>query len=1103
MHWYHKHLFSTALLLIVCSAACAQLRITPTSPTRNSIAAPATGPIVVTFAEAVQDAKIQLFSSRRGGLLQGDLARPSPTTLLFTPNQRLQPGETVQAIVLATADGLAPTHTYQFTTAVAAGYGAFQVGADFAMGRQPFAAVAADINGDGRLDLLSADYGANSVSLRLNTGNGTFAAREAITVQSLVEDVVTADVDGDGDLDLLALCQEAHLVAVRFNDGQGHFHAFGEVSVGEEPYTMSVADVDGDGDLDLLTASNFTNLVTLCLNDGQGNFSRGTPLPSGGRGLYAVTPADVDSDGDLDLLLTNYLSGTISLRVNDGRGHFSGATEIRAGERPYRVSTADVDADGDLDLLVPNQQTEGTVTVLVNDGRGGFTARSPAVRVGKLPVDVAPADVDGDGDLDLLTANFGDDAVSVCLNDGRGVFTETTRFQVARGPRRLMAADLDEDGDLDVLTSNLDGNSVSIRFNESSYLTWTGAQNQQWLEGGNWLPAKVPTAADDVVIPAGAPRYPLLLTGTATAQRLTLGPGGSLTLRGGTLDLKGSFVNDGTLAHVSGVVRLSGAASQAVAGAARSTFADLSVGNAGASFTGGPVQISRVLTLAGNLNTGDRLTLLSDANGTAMVVNRGGVATGMATVQRYVSGDLNLGAGYRHFASPVSGAAVSDLRGPGQSPPVVNAHYNLAYNPNAVLPFPTVFAYDERRLTSTPATSRGFNVGWQSPESLDDLLAPGQGYSANLAPTTLGFTGTLRTGNQTVPLTRGATAASGWALLGNPYPAPINWNNLVRPAELDDALYVFRSSDQYSGSYVSYVNGMGPEGVNLIASGQGFFARVSPTQTAATLTFTDAARELGYVSPVHYRGTDTRPTLALALQAATGAPGPSTDVLYVYQEIGATPGFDRHYDALKVMLNGGQQPTLYAAAGTENLSIQGLPATGEPQALPLGVHVPAAGRFAFTVQRLASFPASTALYLEDKQTGTWHDLRTAAPYAVALSPGLSTQRFVLHLGGSVLATRVGVGTQPFAELQVFPNPAIAGQDRVRAVVRGPAAALQHPHLELLNALGQRVHDGQAPASTLTAGSLTLDVPVGGLSAGLYTLRLITSAGVLTHQLTVH
>ena len=634
-------------------------------------------------------------------------------------------------------------------------------------------------------------------------------------------------------------------------------------------------------------------------------------------------------------------------------------------------------------------------------------------------------------------------------------------------------------------------NGSNLTITAAGVFTWLGTASTNWFTAANWSCGQVPDSTSTTLIPAGMGNYPALGSGALTIGNLTVASGATVSTSG-NLRLKGNLVNNGTLNTSTASLFCVGTAAQTLGGSSPLRFLNLTVTNPAGVTLQAPLGLRRVLRLAsGNLASNGNLTLESDATGTAMVLNPagGGIVTGAATAQRYVSPALNAGLGYRHFASPVTGATVADLRGPGSPAPVVNAAYNTAPNPFVVTPFPTVFTYGEQRLTT--AGNSTFDFGWQSP-ALGDALAAGQGYTVNLAPATLSLTGTLRTGNQPVTLTRGATANSGWQLLGNPYPAPLNWDNLARPTGMNNALYTFQSSGQYAGSYLSYVNNVGPAGANLVASGQAFFGRLGLPGTA-TLTFTDAARETTYSSPVQNRGTaETRPLLELALQAPTARSLP--DVLYVYQEAGATAAFDSYYDALKVVLNGGQQPTLYQQAGPESLSIQGLPVGNQAQALPLGVNAPTAGIFTFTPQRLDNFPATATLFLEDRQTGTWHNLRTGA-YAATLPQGLSTARFVLHLNAQgPLAT-----TNPrlFAEVQVYPNP-VPNAAVAHVVVAGQAPALALAQLTLLNSLGQRVYAAAHP--TAQAGSVRFDVPTTGLAAGVYTVRITTATGTITRKI---
>lgn len=612
-------------------------------------------------------------------------------------------------------------------------------------------------------------------------------------------------------------------------------------------------------------------------------------------------------------------------------------------------------------------------------------------------------------------------------------------------------------------------------------VTWTGAASTAWTDPGNWSTGAVPTATDDVTIPGGLSQYPVL-SSSQSVRGLTLASGATLTQTGGTLTLSGAWNNAGTLSQTGGGLALAGTAAQQLGGSTPTRFRELSVGPAGATLAG-PVQVQRLLTLQGNLATNNQpLTLLSDASGTAMVVNSGGAVTGAATVQRFIDPATNAGPGYRHLAAPLSGSTVADLGTSTGFTPVVNPNYNTAANPGAVSPFPSVFGYDPTRVTS------GFDQGWVSPGALTEALTPGRGYTVNLAPQTPDFVGTLTTGNVDVTLSGASlNGPGGWQLLGNPYPAPINWDLLSKPTGLDNAVYVYRSSGPYVGSYQSYVNGVGPAEANLIGTGQSFFVHLS--SGTPTFRFTDAARLTSYAAPSVFRTQETRPLLELAVRV----PNQPNDVLYVYQQAGATAGFDPRFDALKVTNNGGLQPTLTQTTPTnQSVSIQAVGEGNQPLSLPLSLYAPAAGTYTFSPQRLVNFAHAAPLYLEDRLSGTWHDLRQG-DYAATVPAGLLASRFVLHLYQQrPLKTTPGVLAA--AALQVYPNPAGAN---AALTVRAAGLPGTDAQLSLVNALGQVVR--RQPVR-LAAGALDYSCPTGGLTAGFYTLRLHTDTGTITRKI---
>lgn len=670
------------------------------------------------------------------------------------------------------------------------------------------------------------------------------------------------------------------------------------------------------------------------------------------------------------------------------------------------------------------------------------------------------------------------------------------------GTNGVARVDEGSDDQLNELLIQPDGNYVGVGYSTGTTgkqftllrltpvaapFVWTGAVSTNWTDAGNWSGGQVPGLADNATIPAGLTRYPVF-SASQSIGGVSISSGATLTQSGGTLTVNGAFTNAGTFSQTGGTLALGGSSPQTLGGGGPLQLRELAVGAAGASL-GGPVQVERLLTLTGDLATNGNLTLLSNARGTALVVNNGGTATGSATVQRYLADSLNAGRGYRHLSAPVTGGTVASLG--GGSAPTVNPAYNSAANPSGVTPFPTVFSYEQQRLSSTSATTSAFDYGWVSPDALSDVLPSGKGYTVNLAPQTISFRGGLFNGPLTLTLPRGATAGSGWHLIGNPYPAPINWDLTTRSG-LDQAMYVYRSTGPYAGGYQSYVNGIGAPGANIISEGQAFFVRTSSAATPGTVSFANAARLTTPQNNLVYRTQNTRPLLVLGLRAP-GAAEAQSDALYVYREAGASTGFDTAYDALKVQLNGGQQPTLFQLAGTERLAIQGVPDDQQPLDLPLGLSVPTAGTYELAPDQLANFPASTTLYLEDRQTGTWHDLRTGR-YAAQLPAGLSTARFVLHLGAArPLATAAKTGLK----LAVYPNPAPGGRITVEAAgLSGGTATLQ-----LVNSLGQVVHQLQLPLAG--AAFLRQEVVLPGIKAGVYSLRITTGSGTLAQPLVIY
>ena len=487
---------------------------------------------------------------------------------------------------------------------------------------------------------------------------------------------------------------------------------------------------------------------------------------------------------------------------------------------------------------------------------------------------------------------------------------------------------------------------------------------------------------------------------------------------------------------------------------------------------------------------GITLTLISDNDSTASVNYAGGTAySGSYIVQRYVSGDLNSGAGYRHVSAPVAGPTVGDLATAGFSP-VVNAAYNTSATPSTTTPFPTVYGYDQTRLASTTNNLSAFDKGFFSPAATTTALAAGQGYAVQLpAGQTFSFTGTIRSGAVAMALTRGTNADAGWALVGNPFAASYDLSALANTTGVDDAKYVVQSSGAYTGSYRSYVNGVGNK---YVALGQGFFTRVSSGSTSATLTMNSSNTVTGDYTKLYRTTTaDPRPMVQLDL-AGNG----TVDSFIAYAETGATAAFDTKYDAAKLANSTGLNLSSISPLG-ENLAIDGYPAFMAGTVLPLAVGVPAGGTYTLSAMALNNLPSGLDAYLRDNQTNQTVLLAAGSSYSFSMTAAqaatLLTGRFALVFRSqSTLAT---VAALAATDVTVYPNPAHASFTVALPGVAG-ASIVQ---AELLNTLGQVV---RRQAAALPANGTALTIATADLAAGVYVLRLQAGATTLAKRVVI-
>jgi hypothetical protein len=308
----------------------------------------------------------------------------------------------------------------------------------------------ADINSDGKPDLVVADDGAGDVSVLLNTtaaGAGTpsfapqqfFAAGPAGTEKTLV--VATADINGDSKPDMITADFAIGKISVFINTTPAlattpTFAAHvdflsGSGTANTKPRFVTIADINGDGKPDVIVANGGDNTISVFLNITATNAATpnfaGQQIFATGSNPTGVAADDLNGDGKPDLIVANEMDNTIWARFNttlNGAGtvNLSAPASVPSGfnaQSVYGITTADIDGDGKPDVIVADR-TDSLVSVLVNTSPANASVPSFAAQqtftTGTFPLSVTAADVNGDGSPDLVVANTTGNTVSVLLN---------------------------------------------------------------------------------------------------------------------------------------------------------------------------------------------------------------------------------------------------------------------------------------------------------------------------------------------------------------------------------------------------------------------------------------------------------------------------------------------------------------------------------------------------------------------------------------------------------------------------------------------------------------------------------------------------------------
>lgn len=349
------------------------------------------------------------------------------------------------------------------------------------VGKGPGAIAVADLNHDGKPDIIVANVDDGTVSVLLGDGKGYFSPAPAspFRCNANPNDIAVADMNGDGNPDLVIANTQTPYITVLLGDGKGGFkpapHSPFATKSYPHPHSVVVGDFMGNGKTAVVTDSWGNNQILLIPTDGKGNLVLpGKSFPADLHTDSGVRAADFNKDGNLDIVTVNQGTGVVGLLLGDGKGGFRKApgSPFPAGDTPWMFSIGDVNSDGNPDVVIIPYERDLRdpkhlgVRVLLGNGKGGLATMpgSPFSLAGcRGPNRIAIGDLRGKRLHDMVVSCAQNDRLFFFMGTKNGTFDIFSR-KMPTGWGGIALADLTGNGKEDVVVSNAAAGTITILF---------------------------------------------------------------------------------------------------------------------------------------------------------------------------------------------------------------------------------------------------------------------------------------------------------------------------------------------------------------------------------------------------------------------------------------------------------------------------------------------------------------------------------------------------------------------------------------------------------------------------------------------------------------
>jgi len=348
-----------------------------------------------------------------------------------------------------------------------------QRGASFWSGNQPISLAIADVNWDGKPDLIVTNAAESDLSVFLGKGDGTFltpTTEDAIGGSPSTRPVL-ADFNGDGDLDVV-LSDNQSSVVLALGNGDGTFQAAPVTNVVMPPgsnnsggaISIASADFNGDSVPDFVVGQSSTSPglgLVVFLTESDGSLGKGVVYAQHDALSY-VAVGDLYEDGKADIVASNWATGAVEVLRGNGDGTFQSPISILLPGITNGLVVADLNGDGWPDVAVVGQGP--VVYVLLNDGKGSL-ALAGTYAISGAGYELVAADVNNDGKLDLCIAMTSTSRVAILLGKGNGTFLAAPDYDTTLSSvYGIAAGDVNNDGSLDLVVTSPSAGNIAVAF---------------------------------------------------------------------------------------------------------------------------------------------------------------------------------------------------------------------------------------------------------------------------------------------------------------------------------------------------------------------------------------------------------------------------------------------------------------------------------------------------------------------------------------------------------------------------------------------------------------------------------------------------------------